>query len=116
MNLTKGMKCPNCGGHADFRGGRFGGGINSVNAVCDCGFKAWIIITREDHEYSVKATKINNSDERRFKYKHYNDTQLLELQIKYDIAYNLIDASIRPDMYETKLEIEEEIKDRGIKK
>lgn len=113
MDLTKGMECPNCGGHADFIGGSFGGGINSTNAVCNCGFKAWIIIKREDYEYSISATKLNNIDGRKYKYKHYDDKQLLELQIKFDVAYNLIDAGIRPSMYETKLEIKEEIEYRG---
>jgi len=112
MNLTKGMGCPNCGNHARFQGGSFGGGINSTNAVCDCGFQAWIIIKRKDYEYSVSATKLNDIEGRKYKYKHYDDKQLLELQIKYDIAYNMIDCGIRPEMYNTKKELREEIEYR----
>jgi len=55
LDLTKGMECPCCGIKKPFQGGSFGGGTNTTNFVCDCGFTAWIIITQDDMEYSVKA-------------------------------------------------------------
>jgi hypothetical protein len=110
MDLTKGMECPRCGNHARFQGGSFGGPITTTNAVCDCGFGAWIIIKREGYEYSVSATKLNDVEGRIYKFKHYDDRQLLELSIKYNMAYDMIDAIIRPSgMYDVIVEIKEEI-------
>lgn len=113
MDFTKGLECPNCGQHTGFKGGNIGGGINSTNIKCDCGFSAWVIITRKDHEYSVSATKLNNTEERIYKYKDYDYEGLLELQIKYKMAYDIIDARIRPEgMYHTISEIKDEIEYR----
>ena len=53
MDLTKGMECPRCGEKKPFQGGSFGGGLNSTNFNCDCGFTAWILMTDDKYEYSV---------------------------------------------------------------
>jgi len=55
MNLTKGLPCPRCDSKARFQGGSFGGGINTTNIVCDCGFSAWVIFKKEGFEYQVIA-------------------------------------------------------------
>ena len=44
MDFTKGMKCPNCDNHNSFYGGHFGGGVNTTNYNCGCGFSAILVI------------------------------------------------------------------------
>lgn len=55
MNMTKGLPCPCCDKTARFQGGTFGGGINTTNIVCDCGFNAWVILQQDDMDYQVSA-------------------------------------------------------------
>ena len=59
MDFTKGMECPNCGNKQSFHGGHFGGGVNSVNYSCSCGFSATLLINwkNEWEGFEVKGIK-----------------------------------------------------------
>ena len=62
MDLTYGMDCPGCGKHNSFMGGHFGGGVNSTNYNCDCGFSAVLLINYNhqwDH-FEVKGIPAEN--------------------------------------------------------
>jgi cephalosporin-C deacetylase-like acetyl esterase len=116
MDFTKGLICPGCGEHTGFKGGQVGGGLNYTNVSCDCGFTAWVIITQKDYEYSVYRKRKDDTEAQIRKYSIYDDTQLLELQIKYKMAYDMIDSVVRPEgMYEVYLEIGKELERRSKK-
>jgi len=77
MDLTKGMECPSCGIKSSFMGGSFGGGINTTNFKCECGFTAFIVITKDEFEYGVYA---ENKD--KIKANPYKDIEKDKLIIK----------------------------------
>ena len=57
MDFRKGMKCICCSKQNSFVGGHFGSVVTSTKYICDCGFKALLLIPDEDYYIEYKGIK-----------------------------------------------------------
>lgn len=95
-DFTKGLPCPNCDRTAQFQGGSFGSGINTTNIKCNCGFTAFVVLTKDGHEYEVRAEPKDREKANPYKGKDFNkliiEKHYLEAALKNTSSHLVIDT------------------------